>query len=161
MNIPKSAVLKQNVKTKRKNVILYRFWSKKWKTKSSRQKEEIFMKSDKIMKSRKNAIFHYTCCKTRSNKEVLKPKTKKKRPEMKRKKSNISFDLLQNMSFWSISRRKKKCPKGNISFDLLQNTRFHRPAPPKPGWWKKQYFVWLVAKDDFWWKIHFFEKWNC
>ena len=61
-------------------------------------------------------------------------------------KSNISFDLLQNMSFWSLSLRKKKGQKSNISFDLLQNTRFHRPAPPKPGWWKKQYFVWLVAK---------------
>ena len=57
------------------------------------------MKSDKIMKSRKNAIFHYTCCKTGSQEEVQKQKGKKKRPEMESKKSNISFDLLQNMSF--------------------------------------------------------------
>ena len=57
------------------------------------------MKSDKIMKNRKNAIFHYTCCKTGSQEEVQKPKRKKKRPEMESKKSNISFDLLQNMSF--------------------------------------------------------------
>ena len=57
------------------------------------------MKSDKILKSRKNAIFHYTCCKTRSQKEVQKQKRKKKRPEMESKKNNISFDLLQNMSF--------------------------------------------------------------
>ena len=35
------------------------------------------MKSDKIMKNRKNAIFHYTCCKTRSQEEVQKPKRKK------------------------------------------------------------------------------------
>ena len=71
----------------------------KVKTKSSHQKEEFFMKSDKILKSRKNAIFHYTCCKTRSQKEVQKPKRKKKRPELESKISNISFDLLQNMSF--------------------------------------------------------------
>ena len=57
------------------------------------------MKSDKIMKSRKNAIFHYTCCKTRGQEEVQKPKNKKKRPEMESRKSNISFDLLQNISF--------------------------------------------------------------
>ena len=57
------------------------------------------MKSDKIMKNRKNAIFHYTCCKTGSQEEVQKQKSKKKRPEMESKKSNISFDLLQNMSF--------------------------------------------------------------
>ena len=57
------------------------------------------MKSDIFLKNRKNAIFHYTCCKTRSQKEVQKQKRKKKRPEMKSKKSNISFDLLQNMSF--------------------------------------------------------------
>ena len=71
----------------------------KVKTKSSHQEEEIFMKSDKIMKSRKNAIFHYTCCKTGSQEEVQKQKSKKTRPEMESKKSNISFDLLQNMSF--------------------------------------------------------------
>ena len=57
------------------------------------------MKSDIFLKNRKNAIFHYTCCKTRSQKEVQKQKRKKKRPEMMSKKSNISFDLLQNMSF--------------------------------------------------------------
>ena len=57
------------------------------------------MKSDKILKNRKHAIFHYTCCKTRNQKEVLKQKTNKKRPEMKSKKNNISFDLLQNISF--------------------------------------------------------------
>ena len=116
-----------------------------------------------FLKNRKNAIFHYPFCKTRSQKEVLKQKRKKKRPEMNRKRSNISFDLLQNISVWSISRRKKKCQKSNISFDLLQNTRFHRPAPPKPGWWKKQYFVWLVAKHDFllkniFWKMELLKK---
>ena len=57
------------------------------------------MKSDKIMKKRKNAIFHYTCCKTRSQEEVQKQKRKKKKPEMESKTGNISFDLLQNMSF--------------------------------------------------------------
>ena len=57
------------------------------------------MKSYKFLKNRKNAIFHYTCCKTRSQKEVQKQKRKKNRPEMKSKKSNISFDLLQNMIF--------------------------------------------------------------
>ena len=57
------------------------------------------MKSDQNMKNRKNAIFHYSCCKTGRQKEVQKPKSKKKRPEMESKKSNISFDLLQNMSF--------------------------------------------------------------
>ena len=57
------------------------------------------MKSDKIMKNRKNAIFHYTCCKTGSQEEVPKPKTKKKHQELESKKNNISFDLLQNMSF--------------------------------------------------------------
>ena len=56
------------------------------------------MKSDKIMKNRQNAIFHYTCCKTGSQEEVQKPKSKKK-PEMESKKNNISFDLLQHMSF--------------------------------------------------------------
>ena len=56
------------------------------------------MKSDKFMKNRKNAIFHYTCCKTGSQKEVQKPKRKKK-PEMESTKNNISFDLFQNMSF--------------------------------------------------------------
>ncbi len=57
------------------------------------------MKSDIFLKNRKNAIFHYTCCKTGSQEEVQKPKSKKKRPEMESKKNNISFDLLQNMSF--------------------------------------------------------------
>ena len=57
------------------------------------------MKSDNFLKNRKNAIFHYTCCKTRSHKEVQKPKTNKKRPEIESKKNNISFDLLQNISF--------------------------------------------------------------
>ena len=57
------------------------------------------MKSDKILKSRKNTIFHYTCCKTRGQEEVQKQKRKKIRPEIESKKSNISFDLLQNMSF--------------------------------------------------------------
>ena len=56
------------------------------------------MKSDNFLKNRKNAIFHYTCCKTRSQKEVQKQKRKKKRPEMESKKNNISFDLLQNIS---------------------------------------------------------------
>ena len=57
------------------------------------------MKSDKIMKNRKNVIFHYACCKTGSHEEVPKPKSKKKRPEMESKKSNISFDLLQNRGY--------------------------------------------------------------
>ena len=36
------------------------------------------MKSDKFLKNRKHAIFHYTCCKTRSQKEVQKQKREKK-----------------------------------------------------------------------------------
>ena len=44
------------------------------------------MKSDKIMKSRKNAIFHYTCCKTGSQEEVQRPNRRKKRPEMESNK---------------------------------------------------------------------------
>ena len=41
-------------------------------------KRSDFMKSYKILKNRKNAIFHYTCCKTGSQDEVQKPKRKKK-----------------------------------------------------------------------------------
>ena len=37
------------------------------------------MKSDKILKNRKNAIFHYTCCKTGRQEEVQKPKRKEKK----------------------------------------------------------------------------------
>ena len=70
----------------------------KVKNKSSHQKEEIFMKSYHFLKNRKNTIFHYTCCKTRSQKEVQKQKRKKKTGNGE-KKNNISFDLLQNMSF--------------------------------------------------------------
>ena len=36
------------------------------------------MKSDIFLKNRKNAIFHYTCCKTGGQKKVPKPKRKKK-----------------------------------------------------------------------------------
>ena len=45
------------------------------------------MKSDQNMKNRKNAIFHYTCCKTRSQKEVQKQKRKKKNWKLRVKKA--------------------------------------------------------------------------
>ena len=86
------------------------------------------MKSYKIMKNRKNAIFHYTCCKTRGQEEVQKPKRKKKKPEMESEKSNISFDLLQNMAS-----------------KLLDATR---GAVLELEETKIQYFVRLVAKHD-------------
>ena len=57
------------------------------------------MKSYKNIKNLKITIFHYTCCKTGGQKDVQKQNKKKNRPEKERKKSKISFDVLQNMCF--------------------------------------------------------------
>ena len=93
------------------------------KTKSSHQKEEIFMKRDKIMKSRKNAILHYSCCKTRSQEEVQKPKRKKKKPEMESNKNQYFV--------WPVAKHEF----------LIAFTKKEKGS-------KKQYFIWPVAKYE-------------
>ena len=84
------------------------------------------MNKCKNMENHKITMFHFTCYKTGGHKEVPKQKTKKKRPEKESKKSNISFDVLQNTRFFINFTKGEKGSK-------LQNTTFHRPAPAKPG----------------------------
>ena len=44
-------------------------------------------------------------------------------------KNNISFDLLQNITFLSFVQNSKDVKKNNISFDLLQNTTSQQGFP--------------------------------